>query len=581
MRYGLTLCTIGLVVLAALPMAALGAQTANVQVLARGARLAGANGLMFDAQDRLHVASVGERTIFVLDPDSGAIVTHYGPDAGVEGPDDLTFGPDGSLYWTAFFTGEVGKRSPDGVKSTVAQLPPGVNPITFADDGRLFVALDFLGDGLYELDPTGAQPPRLLIEQLGFLNAMDFGPDGQLYGPIYTQGRLVRIDVDAQPPTVDTVAGGLAIPVAVKFGPDGKLYALDQGRGEVLRIDPASGAKETVTTLAPGLDNLAFDSRGRLFVSSNNDGFVVEVLPDGKTRTVSPGGMIGPGGIAVRRGPGGAEQLLVADMFSMRAFDARTGAEADAPHVPASTVALDGERLVTTSWFANAVEVLDASGQVAERYADFQVPLNAIRFQGDLVVAELGTGSVIRQRGADPQARSALASDLGVPSGLAAAGDDLWAADFAAGTLLQLVADGKELAPPRVVAQGLRGPKGLAVDRDGALLVVESGAGRLSRVDPASGEVRPVASGLSFHGAVPGSPPTTTMNSVAVGPSGIIYVTGAAPESVIYRIERGAPTPATLPNTGEAAALGLWLAALGLLALIAGLALRRRPAASL
>ena len=37
----------------------------------------------------------------------------------------------------------------------------------------LFVAVSFLGDALYELDPNGANPPRLIAEQLGGLNAMD------------------------------------------------------------------------------------------------------------------------------------------------------------------------------------------------------------------------------------------------------------------------------------------------------------------------------------------------------------------------------------------------------------------------
>lgn len=571
-----------LTIVMVMPMQSLNAQQAPAQVLVRGAPLASANGLMFDAQDRLHVASVGSRSIFVLDPESGAILERYGPDAGVEGPDDLTFGPDGSLYWTALFTGAIGRRAPDGTTSTVAQLPPGANPITFSDDGRLFVALDFLGDGLYELDPTGARPPRLLIERLGFLNAMDFGPDGLLYGPIITEGRVVRIDVDAQPPTVEPVADGFAFPTAVKFNAAGQLYAVDAGAGQVVRIEPASGAKQLVATIEPGLDNLAFDSRGRLFVSSNDDAFIVEVRPDGTTRTVSPGGLLSPGGIAVRPGPGGAEQLVVADMFALRAYDGRTGEPGPAAHHMANSVALDGDRLLVTSWFANAVEVLGADGAVLERHTGFQTPLNAIRFGGDLVVAELGTGSVVRQRGADPAGRSVLASGLGVPSGLAASADDLWAADYAAGTLLQLVADGQPLAQPRVVARGLRGPKGLAVDRDGSLLVVETAAGALTRVDPATGQARAVAEGLAFNPPHPGTPPTTVFHSVAVGPSGAIYVTGGSPEGAIYRIEPApaapAAGPASLPNTGSPGPAGLVLATLALLLAGLGLALRRRAA---
>jgi sugar lactone lactonase YvrE len=356
------------------------AQVAPAQVIARGAPIHGANGVMFDGKDRLHVASVGMRSIVAIDPETGAILDRIGPDRGVEGPDDLTFGPDGSLYWTALFTGEVGKLSPDGMKSTVAKLPPGVNAITFSDDGRLFVALDFLGDGLYELDPTGAQPPRLLIDKLGWLNAMDFGPDGLLYGPIFTQGRVVKIDVNAQPATVTAVAEGFAVPVAVKFNAQGQLYAVDAAKGQVERIDTATGAKEVIATISPGLDNLAFDSRGRLFVSSNDDGFIVEVRPDGTTRTVSPGGMIAPGGVAIVPRADGSEAVIVGDMFTLREFDGQTGAAGDAIHHPAHTVARDGDRLVLSSWFANAVQIRDpAQRAVVENYADFKVPLNAIR----------------------------------------------------------------------------------------------------------------------------------------------------------------------------------------------------------
>jgi len=556
------------------------AQVSPAHVIARGAPIHGANGMMFDGKDRLHVASVGMRSIVVIDPETGAILDRIGPDRGVEGPDDLTFGPDGSLYWTAILTGEVGKLSPDGVKSTVAKLPPGVNPITFSDDGRLFVALDFLGDGLYELDPTGAQPPRLLIDKLGWLNAMDFGPDGLLYGPIFTQGRVVKIDVNAQPATVTTVADGFGVPVAVKFDTQGRLHVLDQAKGQVVRIDTATGAKEVIATIAPGLDNLAFDSRGRLFVSSNDDGFIVEVRPDGTPRTVTPGGMIAPGGVALLPRADGSEAVIVGDMFTLREFNGQTGVPGDVAHHPANTIARDGDRLVLSSWFANAVQVWDpAQRTVVENYADFKVPLNAIRFQGDLIVAELGTASIVRQRGANPSERTTLAAGLGVPAGLAATADSLWATDWAAGTVLQLVAGGQPLQPPKLVAQGLAAPEGLAVDRDGSLLVVESGAGRLSRIDSATGKASVVADGLAFEPPMPGAPPPTIFNGVAVGPSGAIYVSGAG-ESVLYRIDRPAGQPAALPRTGgDVSGINSLLTVLGGLAILGGLGaalLRRR-----
>src|SRR4029450_4341163 len=79
-------------------------------VLARGAALHGANGVMFDHHDRLHIARGAGREIMVMDPQTGAILDRLGPDRGVEGPDDLTFGPDGALDWPSFFSGVVGLR---------------------------------------------------------------------------------------------------------------------------------------------------------------------------------------------------------------------------------------------------------------------------------------------------------------------------------------------------------------------------------------------------------------------------------------------------------------------------------------
>jgi DNA-binding beta-propeller fold protein YncE len=169
-------------------------------------------------------------------------------------------------------------------------------------------------------------------------------------------------------------------------------------------------------------------------------------------------------------------------------------------------------------------------------YRDFAAPSNAVRFQGDLVVAELGTGSVVRARGANPAERVTLAAGLGVPAGLAATEDDLWVGDWATGRVLQLVADGQPLAPPRVVAAELSAPEGLAVAPDGNLLVVESGAGRLVRIELATGRLSTVAEGLALGAqGIPGLVPTWSFNGVAVGRSGAVYVSGDK-ANLLYRL---------------------------------------------
>ncbi len=520
---------------------------AALTVLVQGSPIDGAGGIIVDSKDQLHIASVVGREIVVMDPETGEILDRLGPDVGVEGPEDLIFGHDGSLYWTSFLTGEVGRLSPDGV-CTSQFVAPGVNSITFSDGGRLFVALDFMGDALYELDPNLVDPPRLIEEDLGFLDGMDFGPDGFMYGPIWTKGEVVRVDVDNG--TITTVADGMGCPAAVKFDSMGRLHVTDYTNGEILRVDVETGRKEVIARLPSGLDSLAFDSHDRLFVSHGQDGSIFEVLADGTTRTVSPGGMIAAGsGVAVLPRSDG-ESVFVADLFTLREFDGLTGEERSVerhyigmPGITSpETVSPDGDNLVLSSVFSNTVQVWSPeTREVLEEYTDFEVPINAIRFQGDLIVVELGfeSGNALVTRASD-EGRVILADSadgLALPVGLAATDDDLWVSDWATGMVQQIIADGEPLAEPIPVAANLSAPEGLAVAPDGSLLVVETGAGRLSSIDLGTGEVSTVAVGLELGSeGSEGYPPTWIFNGVAVGPSGAIYVTGDI-ANVLYRIE--------------------------------------------
>ena len=63
------------------------------KVLVRGAAVHGANGIMFDAHDQLHIASVAGREILVMEPNTGKLIDRLGPELGVEGPDDLDLFP--------------------------------------------------------------------------------------------------------------------------------------------------------------------------------------------------------------------------------------------------------------------------------------------------------------------------------------------------------------------------------------------------------------------------------------------------------------------------------------------------------
>lgn len=525
--------------------------------LVRGAAFHGACGVDVGPDGHLYVASFLGGEIVVLDVERGEIVHRLGPDDGVFGPDDVFFGPDGSLYWTDMIAGEVGRRTPDG---TVAKqfVAPGVASITFDADGRLFAALNFQADGLLELDPELLAPPRPIVVAsedapypLGIFNAFEFGPDGRLYGPLLAAGMVIGFDVDSCEATsspwtdcdIRVLASGFQAPVAAKFDPDGVLHVLDAETGEVFTIDLEAGAETMVAELEQGLDNLAFDARGKLYVTNATDGSVVEVLAGGAVRTVSPGGLIVPAGVAVLERPGGGTSVFVADVIRLWEYDAATGellgftkgdmtGEALARPTAASA---DGAHLVLTSATVGAVQVVDPwTGDVLERHAA-GFPYEAVRLGTDLAMVDVMAGGVV------------WASSGGVilpideqqvflPVGLATDGERLWVSDWATGTVWQIAFEGSEALPAVPIASELVNPEGLAFDREGGLLVVESGAGRLSRIELATGGVEEIATGLELGlPAIAGIPPAYLPNGVAVDASGAIFVTGDV-GNVLYRI---------------------------------------------
>ena len=199
------------------------------------------------------------------------------------------------------------------------------------------MGLDFLGDGLYELDPNLINTPRAIVPYvqgafpIGNLNGFDFGPDGFLYGPIFSAGLVAKVNVGQpnDPPstnpwadgTITPIVVGFTTPVAAKFNQAGVLHVLDQ-TGEVFKVDIATGAKTLFVTLQEGLDNLAFDASGNLYVSNADFGWIIEVQPGGQTRTVSNGGMINPGGLALLNDQ---DDLYVADLFRLRECNGLNG----------------------------------------------------------------------------------------------------------------------------------------------------------------------------------------------------------------------------------------------------------------
>ena len=94
-----------------------------------------------------------------------------------------------------------------------------------------------------------------------------------------------------------------------------------------------------------------------------------------------------------------------------------------------------------------------------------------------------------------------------------------------------------------MIAAGLSNPEGLVVEPSGNLLVVETGAGRVSLIDLDTGNINSIVEGLKLGApAIPNTPPTSIFSDVAVGSSGAIFVTSDV-ENILYRIEHFSLSP--------------------------------------
>ncbi|MBX9944341.1 MAG: SMP-30/gluconolactonase/LRE family protein [Reyranella sp.] len=525
------------------------------QFLVPGSSFHGVHGLAFNKDDQLFAGSVVGQTIYRVQVDTGEVDRVTDPPAGMA--DDIAFADDGTMAWTAFLLGKVYIRRSNGKTIEVAHGMAGPNSLAFGKDGRLFVSEVFLGDALYEIDLKNADKPdfksfprtelRRIGEKMGGLNGFEVHrDDGFLYGPLWFKGEVVKINLETG--AIETIASGFKIPAAANIDPQNRdnLYVVDTGTGGIWSVSLTSKAKKLVASMKPGLDNLAFDSRGRLFVTSMTDnGIYLVDKQTGAWRTIVEGKLAIPADLAVTT-EGGKETVHVADVFSYRTVDGQSGTVADALRVHGEThaypigISVGPKHVLLSSWFSNTVEKVDRkTGKLVATLGQFAAPVDALEgADGALYVAELASGNLVKVS-ADGKTRSIVAKELRGPVAMAQGpGNLVYITEIAGGAVLQIdVATGAR----KVVADGLAGPEGIDIGPDGRLFVAEVGQKRVVAIDPASGAKTVIASNLDI-GLAPfaGGPPALVPTGVAVARSGAVYVSSDI-RNALYKLTPPAP----------------------------------------
>jgi sugar lactone lactonase YvrE len=526
----------------------------NQQFLVPGSWFHGVHGLAFNKDDQLFAGSVIGQAIYRVQVDSGEVDRFIEPPTGMA--DDIAFAEDGTMAWTAFLLGKVYIRK--GNKTIeVANGLNGPNSLAFSKDGRLYVSEVFLGDALYEIDVKNVDKPdfksiprndlRRIADKLGGLNGFEISKnDGFLYGPLWFKGQAVKINLENG--AVEVIASGFKIPAAANLDPQNpdNLYVVDTATGGIWSVSLTSKAKKLVASLKSGLDNLAFDSRGRLFVSSMTDnGIYLVDKVTGASKTIVEGKLAIPSDIAVVT-ESGKEIVHVADVFSYRTVDGQNGTVNDVLRVHGDThsypigLSVGPKHVLLSSWFSMTVEKVDRkTGKLVATLSEFSAPVDALEANdGTLYVAELGSGNLVKVS-PDGKTRTTVVKELRAPVALAQGpGNLIYVTEIAGGAVTQIdVATGAR----KVVADNLAGPEGIDVGPDGKLYVAEVGQKRVVAIDPATGTKTVIASNLDIGLApYPGGPPALVPTGVAVAKSGTIYVSSDV-RNAMYKLTP--PTP--------------------------------------
>ncbi len=497
----------------------------------------GVHGLAVDKQGRLLAGSVLGNAIWEVNRNTGAAkILVGGPDGQA---DDIAIAPNGAMAWTNYLQGAVRIRDNDQQPSRViASGLPGLNSLAFDPrNGKLYATQVFLGDALWELDPSGAKPPRLIAKDLGGLNGFEVGPDGMIYGPLWFKRSVAR--VDPKDGSVSVISASFETPAAANLDGKGNVWVIDTATGELAKVALDTGARQVVARLASAVDNLAIAPDGTIYVSNMADNGIQAVNPaTGAVRQLTRGAVAVPGGIKVD-----GNTLWLADIFSFRKVDLTTGQVTDVKRSHAVdsdieypfSVGMGSKHLALSSWFTGTVQLIDrASGKTTAMLHGFKAPYDAIPMDdGSLLVAEIATGSIARASGDSFATRTPLASGLGGPVQMVLGPDGQLYVTEAAGNIQRI--DPKTGAKTQV-ATGLALPEGLAFTPWGTLVVAEAAAGRLTELDLANNQRRTVAEGLPIGlSAGPGMPPPYVPTGVAVGTDGSIYLS-ADRNNAIYRI---------------------------------------------
>jgi streptogramin lyase len=192
--------------------------------------------------------------ILRIRPDGAVTQFQAGTGSGLSGtgPEHITPGPDGNLWFTEFWSNRIGRMTPAGNLTefpipTANSAPRG---IVAGPDGNLwFVEADFNRTGVARITTTGVVTEYSLggsaLDQLQPTDIV-VGHDGNLWmnqtHPSAPQGEIVRVALDGSLKVFAMPKG--TRPSGMASGPDGNIWFTDWSGNTIGRMSPSGTLRQ-------------------------------------------------------------------------------------------------------------------------------------------------------------------------------------------------------------------------------------------------------------------------------------------------------------------------------------------------
>jgi len=301
----------------------------------------------------------------------------------------------------------------------------------------------------------------------------------------------------------------------MRFGPDGLLYVAQAFGNEITAFDPVSGARTNVTRNGGPIkapDDLAFDSRGLLYVTEFFNARVVTRSPEGKVEVLIDN-VPGANGITIYR------DRIFMDECRPEAQVVELFRDGRPPKVLVEGLELANalavgpdEKLYFPQLGKGEVCRVGLDGGPTERIVDGLGVPTAVKFdnRGNLLVLQALTGEISRVDIQSRQKSRAAMLNPGLDNLVVTPDDRLFVSNFIDGTITEVApGGGQKIFSPA----GMAGPSGIACAADGTVYLSDFmailrvlGAGRWERV------------GWSFDADFPGF-----MRGLCAGPGDVLY----------------------------------------------------------